>query len=87
MSADAFFAPATHALEAEVEIEGTSMAPASLSLEEAFDVEATAQLIIDGGYKVVSRAVSSGSELANVRSDCSSRTSSCPPALQSTARS
>lgn len=54
MSADAFFAPATHALEAEVEIEGGAMAPDTLSLEEAFDVEVTAQLILDGGYKVVS---------------------------------
>lgn len=54
MSADAFFAPATHALEAEVEVEGGAMAPDTLSLEEAFDVEATAKLILDGGYKVVS---------------------------------
>lgn len=55
MSADAFFAPATHALEAEVEIEGEAMAPPSLSLIEAFDIEATAQLILEGGYKTVSR--------------------------------
>lgn len=59
MSADAFYAPPTHALEEEVaeaaEAGPSSMgdAAAGLSLEEAFDISNTVRLILEGGYKTI----------------------------------
>lgn len=59
MSADAFYAPPTHALEEEVtagaEAGPSSMGDgaASLSLDAAFDISNTAKLILSHGYKTI----------------------------------
>jgi hypothetical protein len=59
---DSMSTPATHAIEAEVDAAPAAAGPSSmgdaaagLSLEDAFDVERTAQIVLEGGYKTVRR--------------------------------
>ena len=53
--ADAFSTPAEHALEHEVEVEPQSMGDAttSMSVEDAFEVDASVAEILEKGYKTV----------------------------------
>lgn len=50
---DSMSTPATHAFEAEVEAGPSSLPAPDVPLSEAFDIDETVKVILEGGYKTV----------------------------------